>query len=250
VWVPLLLVAGVLALPSTAGAATVFGADMTQAPSFSSSLYSITNVIKPDGSADNGAPVSGVLVSVRIRTTGDAGSGVIRVLRETSHPDASTYGLLNTAPETPVTVTADGTLAGHITEVLTRRPISAGDRLAWYVNDPVGAIKEQAPGAPGQCAFAAGATHFVGTSLDHSTVGCNNLLMLLSGTIEADADGDGFGDETQDQCPTNSATQGACPAAAPIATPTPAPTTAKKKCKKKHRRAATVAKKKCKKKRR
>jgi hypothetical protein len=250
-----LVVAALLALPSSAGAATVFGADMSQSPSFSTSIYSITNVIRPDGSADTGAPVSGVLVSARIRTTGGGGSGVIRVLRQTSHPDASTYGLLNTAPEIPVTVMADATLPGHVTEVMTRRPILAGDRLAWYVNDLGSAIKEQTPGAPGECAYAAGASHTVGTSLDHSTAGCNNLLVLLSGTIEADADGDGFGDDTQDQCPTDASTHAACPVVTtpPPTTTTPITSTApkKKKCKKKkHRRAATVAKKKCKKKRR
>jgi hypothetical protein len=253
----LLATAAVALVPGSASAATVFGADMTQSPSFSSSLYSITNVIKPDGSADNGAPVSGVLVSARIRTTGGGGSGVIRVLRQTSHPDASTYGFLNTAPEIPATVTADATPAGHVTEVLTRRPISAGDRLAWYVNDPVGTIKEQVPGAPGQCAFAAGATHTVGTSMDHSTVGCNNLLMLLSGTIEADADGDGYGDDTQDLCPTDGTTHGACPVVTPPPTTTPttpitstAPTgqraAALKKCKKKFPgRAKAQKRKKC-----
>jgi hypothetical protein len=242
-----LVAAALLVAPASASAATVFGADMTQSPSLSSSLYSITNVVKPDGSADTGAPVSGVLVSARIRTTGAGGSGVIRVLRETSHPDASTYGLLNTDPEIPVTVTADATIPGHITEVLTRRPISAGDRLAWYTNDPGGAIKEQAAtGPPAQCAFAAGAAHTVGSSFDYSTVGCNNLPILLSGTIEADADADGFGDETQDQCPTNSTTQGSCPVSAPA--PLPAH---KKKCKKKkHRSADAVVAKKCKKKRR
>jgi hypothetical protein len=186
-------------------------------------------------------------VSVRVRTAGAAGNGVIRVLRQTSHPDASTYGLLNTDPEIPISVTADGTVPGHVTEVLTRRPIFAGDRLGWYINDPGSATFEQAaPGAPTQCAFAAGSAWTVGTSRDHQTVGCNNLPVLLSGTIEADADGDGFGDETQDQCPTNAAIQTACPTGVPL--PGTAP---KKKCKKKHRSAdASVAKKKCKKKHR
>jgi hypothetical protein len=236
-----------MAAPASAGAATVFGADMSLSPTNSSSIYSITNVIQTGGAADTGAPVSGVLVSVRIRTTGNAGDGVIRVLTQTSHPDASTYGLLNTAPEIPVHVDADATSPGHVTEVLTRRPITAGDRLGWSINDPGAGILEQNADfsvTPGECAFSTG-THTIGMSQDYSTVSCNHNLMLLSGTIEPDADGDGFGDETQDQCPTNAATQGACPPGPVSSTPAPL-TTPHKKCKK-HTRSASAAKKKCKK---
>jgi|SRR5262245_2393673 len=238
---PLLLAALCLALvPASAQGSTVFGADMTQEPDGTSTFFSLVNVIEPDGSPDNGAPVSGILTSVRIKTTGAAATGVIRVLTEVDHPDAMTYSFNNSAPEIPVSVTADASRAGHITEFLTRRPIAAGQRLGWQAIPANSEVNEQhfAPG--GECAFSE-LTHSLGADLTYTTNLCNHNLLLLSGTIEADADGDGFGDETQDQCPSLASTQGPCPVAA----------THKKRCKKKHRkRSAEVAKKKCKRKRR
>jgi hypothetical protein len=229
-----------LLLPASASA-VVFGADMTQSPGNSTSIYSITNVLSPGGGADNGSPINGILMSVRIRTSGAAGDGVIRILSQTSHPDAMTYGFLNNAPEIPVHVDADGTVAGHVTQVLQHRPIAAGERLAWYINDSGFSILEAYNDSTGgDCAFSAGA-HPTGTSQDYHVPGCNQNLLLLSGTVEPDADGDGFGDETEDQGPTNASTHGPCPQ--PPASPTPAAVTpTKKKCKHRHRRAAAAKK--------
>jgi hypothetical protein len=247
-WAPLLLLAAVaLALPSSAGAATVFGADMAQVPAFTSSDLSITNVVSPGGATDNGTPVGGILTSVRIKTAGASGDGTIRVLTLTSHPDATTYNFLNSGPAIPVHIV--GTTS-HVTQVLTRRPIAAGQRLGWYTNDGVGEMNEMYHdfANQAQCAFST-LSHTVGTVLDYTTVSCNDNLLLASGTVEADADGDGFGDDTQDLCPSLGSTHGACSAAAPTPTPASPITTAtptKKKCKKKHKRAAAA--KKCKKK--
>jgi hypothetical protein len=255
-WAPLLLLAAVaLALPSSAGAATVFGADMAQAPGFTSSDLSITNVLGPGGATDNGTPVGGILTSVRIKTASASGDGTIRVLTLTSHPDATTYNFLNSGPAIPVHIV--GTTS-HVTQVLTRRPIAAGQRLGWFTNDSAGAMNEMYNDFTNQpeCAFSTSLSHPGGTVLDYRTVGCNHNLLLASGTVEADADGDGYGDDTQDLCPTDGSKHAACtavatpPLAAPAAPATPTPsTTPKIKCKqKKHRRAAAVAKKKCKKK--
>jgi hypothetical protein len=246
-----LVVAALLALPSSAGAATVFGADMAQAPGFSSSDLSVTNVLGPGGATDNGSPVGGILTSVRIKTASASGDGTINVLTLTSHPDATTYNFLNNGPAIPVHIV--GTTA-HVTQVLTRRPIAAGQRLGWYINDGVGAMNEMYNDFTNQpeCAYSS-LVHPVGTVLNYTTASCNHNLLLASGTVEADADGDGFGDDTQDQCPTDGSTHAACPTGTtPPATTSTAPTTSpapKKKCKKKHKRAAASAKKKCKKKR-
>jgi hypothetical protein len=233
---PLLLAGLGLALwPNSVEAATVFGADMTKSPDGTTTFLSVVNVIEPDGSPDNGAPVSGILTSVRIKTRGIAATGVMRVLSEVDHPNATTYRFNNTAPEIPVSVAADATRAGHITEVLTRRPIAAGQRLGWQSIPSTSEMDDDYFAPSGECAFSE-LFHSLGADLNYTTMLCNHNLLLTSGTIEGDADGDGFGDETQDACPTNASTQGTCP---------------KKKCKKKHRKhSAEAAKKKCKKKRR
>jgi hypothetical protein len=237
-------IGAVLLLPpaSASASSVVFGDDLSNNPFFSSNTLSTTNVMKHDGSADTGSPVSGVLVSVRVKTAGGGGDGVVRVLSEISHPDASTYVFRNTSPEIPVTVTPD-LGSGHVTEVLTRRPIAAGQRLGLRFDDSGGAIRGtwNDGGGPAECAYTA-TPHMVDNDLTYSTVGCNHNPILAQGTVESDADGDGFGDDTQDLCPTNASTQGPCPA-------TTSPHK-KKKCKKKKHRSAEVAKKKCKKKKR
>jgi hypothetical protein len=236
-----LVIAALLAAPASASAATVFGADMTQEPGFATSIYTVTTVMDPGGAANTGAPVGGILTSVRLKTEGAAGSGVIQILTQTSHPNPNDYVFANTAPEIPITVTA-GPSPGHVTEVLTRRPIVAGQKLSVDLDDGTSTILDAYHDASAECAFAG--SNPVGTPTTYSIGGCNENLPLISGTIEADADGDGFGDDTQDQCPTNASTQGPCPTTAPVVPPT----SPKKKCKKKHRSAAAA--KKCKKKRR
>jgi hypothetical protein len=99
---------------------------------------------------------------------------VIRILTLSSHPDATTYNFFNDAPEIPVDVTADATPGGHTTEVLTRRPISAGQHLGWYVNDPGGTIFENYFDATAECAYTAGSTAGPGTTQPYSTVACNH----------------------------------------------------------------------------
>jgi hypothetical protein len=250
--VPLLAAAALLALPASASATTtVFGDDLSHGPFFSSSNLSQTNVIKPDGSADTGSPVSGVLVSVRIRTEGGGGSGVIRVLTEVSHPDATTYVFRNTPPEIPISVTPDVTAGGHVTETLTRRPIEADQRLGLHLDDPSGNIRatwnDNSLDPRAECAYTA-TPHEVDFDLVYTTFACNHNPILVQGTVESDTDGDGFGDDTQDGCPTNASTHGSCASTLP----TPPPTKKKKKCKKKHKKRSAEAakKKKCKKRKR
>jgi hypothetical protein len=233
---------------SSASAATTFGADLSNTPDWPTQAYTMTSVMDPGGATNTGAPVSGILTSVRIKTRGAAGSGVIRILTLSSHPDAFTYNFFNDGPEIPVDVTADATAGGHVTQALTRRPISAGQHLAWYVNDPLGNINENYVDATAECAYTNGSTAGPGTTQPYSTASCNHNVPLLLGTIEADADHDGYGDETQDQCPTDASTQGPCPTgtATQPATTTTTPTP-RRKCKKHRSLSASAAKKHCKK---
>jgi hypothetical protein len=236
-----LLIAGAaLALPAGATASsTTFGEDLgAVSPTVSAEDLNITNLAHTDGSAENGAPVGGILTSVRIKTsTSSAGAdGVIKVLSLISQPDATTYNFLNDGPEIPVHIP---TGTDVVTQVLTRRPIAAGQRLGMRINDSAAAIEDQHAGAflPDTCAFYFGASQPVGETDGYSSQNCHGNVDLLSGTIESDADHDGFGDDTQDPCPTSAGTQGPCP-------------THKKRCKHKkhHKRDAGAAKKKCKKK--
>jgi len=196
-------------VPASAGASATFGADLSPAPFISTATNSLTQVMDPGGAATPGAPIGGVLTSVRIHTTGGSGTGVIRMLRLTARPDANTYTFLDVG-DVSVPVTADATTAGHITSVDTQLTIAAGDRLSWGIDDAASAIKEDASDATAQCAYT-GTTHAAGTTHDYSTVGCNNNVLLVSGTVERDADSDGFGDDTQDQCFTDPSTQTVCP---------------------------------------
>jgi hypothetical protein len=189
-----------------------------------------------DGTPDTGSPIAGVVTGVRLRSSGAAADAFVIIVRPTGDP----LEFFNPGPDIPISVTADGTSAGHITAVATQRSIQAGDRLGLFgfgLTTKVGAN-----GTPRQCAYST-TGNAAGTTKTYTTSLCNNDEWLLQATVEADADNDGFGDETQDQCPTSASTHGACPISAP-------PATHKKKCKKKkHRSAGAVAaKKKCKKK--
>jgi hypothetical protein len=221
--------------PGSAAAATVFGADLNHDPTNTTGNLSLTNVIHQGGAPESGTPVSGILTSVRLRATGAAGgSGVIRVLGLVAHPNATSYTFNNSGPEIPVSVTPDTTPAGHVTEVLTRRPIAAGQRLAWLSTTNVFGLAVTYNDSSAECAYSASG-HPVGANLTYTTNVCNQNVLLAAGTVEADADRDGFGDETQDACPTNAATQGPCPV---------------KKCRKKRHKkhsAGVAKKKKCKK---
>ena len=217
--ITLIAFACMLIAPAGARAATVFGADLNQDPTNSTAHDSVTNLTLP-GTASDVAPVSGVFTAVRIRTAGNGGTGVIRILSQTSHPDATTYGFLNAAPEIPVTVTADPSTAGHVTEVLTRRPIAAGQRLAWYIEDnPTGSVHSTYIDAAATCAYLLPGTQPVGTSADYTTSGCGNGAVMIAGTIEPDADNDGFGDETQDKCVGTAGTFNGCPSEVTLGKP-------------------------------
>ena len=189
-----------LSAAAPAEAATTFGADLNASPPVAAtSTYSVTNVDAPGpGTGQTGAPMRGVLVSVRVRTRGAAGEGLVRVLREVadSDDDPSTYRF-NNMGDSLVPLRADTTDEGHITEVVTRVRIEVGDRLGWYSNDPGNGVQSTYHDPTAECAFTS-ESHSPGSPVTYSTAYCQNYVVLVAGTIEADADGDGFGDESQD----------------------------------------------------
>jgi hypothetical protein len=234
-----LVAAALLAVPASASAASsVFGvANIDATPTGQDcSGCAIVTTTRADGTPELGSPISGIVTKVRLRTSGTAAVGLILLVRPTGNP----LEFFNPGPDIPMSVTADATPAGHITEALTRRPVQAGDFVGIDFPDTVNSA---ANGPPRQCAYKVGG-NAPGTTQTYTTASCNNNEFLVQATVESDADHDGYGDVTQDQCPTNASTHGACPA--PVAS-TPA---AKKKCKKKKHRSAEAAKKKCKKKHR
>jgi hypothetical protein len=236
----LIAVAAFCALPGSASASSVFGiADINQDPVGTSCTgCAVVTTVHADATPDTGSPIAGVVTNVRVRTSGGATDASIGFVRPTGNP----LEFFNPGPDIPISVTADATPAGHITELSTQRSIAAGDRIA-LLGFPAG-VKVAVNGPPRDCAFSL-AGNAAGTTMTYSSSSCNNNEWLVQATVEPDADHDGFGDETQDQCPTDASTQGPCPTSAP---PTPPPPH-KKKCKKHKHRSAEVAKK-CKKKHR
>ena len=237
-----MLVAVCLVAPVGAGASVTVGADLTQAVNSGCGYCSALTLTKSSGMPETGSPVTGVLVSARVKTQGPGANGWIRVLRETS-----TANSFHNAGEAAFTAPTNDTPGGEVTTVLTRIPIQAGDRIA--VAFPNNAVNYLRQGAPASCTAHIDDvdTNSDGTDRPYSTSFCGAAEVLANGTVEADADGDGYGDETQDLCPSDP-TQHlvACPSAAPPQLPA---TPNNKKCKKAKKKSAAAAKKKCKKKR-
>jgi hypothetical protein len=213
------------------GWAATFGADLSLPVDNNCTNCALVALTHTGGAAENGSPFSGVLVSASVRTSGSALTGKFRVL----HPTGNPYEFTNVG-EAPVMTLMDADPAGHVTQVGTRIPISAGDRLAVTFPGVVAYDMHSDVGASCAAAFEP-PDHPVGTTTTysyHPAVGCIGADVLVSGIVEPDADHDGFGDQSQDLCPTDASTHGACPVAP-----------AKKKCRRRHHSAAK-AKKRCK----
>ncbi|HEY6638550.1 MAG TPA: hypothetical protein VIZ61_12775 [Solirubrobacterales bacterium] len=206
-----------LVAPSAASAAaTVGAADLSGTPvEQCGGLAQTCNFVPlntPSGAEEPGSPITGVITSLRMRTTGGAVTFMIRPVRKNA---TMALTFLNVGPEVAFPVAADGNPVGHITEANgVHLPITAGDRLGLGYTNVSPAPMIGAIGGARACGSSQGPgnTHPVGTEKTYST-GCPAEL-LVQGTAEPDADHDGFGDETQDQCPTNAGTQGPCPVSA------------------------------------
>ncbi len=246
----LLVTAGAacIAVPSSAAGAVTVGANLDQGMVGSCGAAagqpcSVLTLTETGGAPETGSPVNGILTSARIRTTGPAATVAVRVLHLNAMV-ANSY--LNIGPETHISVAADATLQGHVSEATgLHHPIRVGDVLGVGFTQPALPLIIAGPAlAGGTCAYrqGAGSEHPVNEEKIYDPLTCNTEV-LVQGTVEPDADGDGFGDETQDLCPTQTATQGNCPATPPLG-PTGQRAAALKKCKKKK---SKKARKKCKK---
>jgi hypothetical protein len=221
------LVVLALVVPEGASGASVFGADLTQSVSGGCSgptgqPCSYFGETTSAGTPETGSPMTGALVSVRLRHYNDVlpVQIAVRAFRATS--TAGDY--LNVGPEIPTTVPQATALEGEVTEFPMHRVIAAGDRLGLGFTRPNYNFDFLAAGGPRVCRVRAGIgqDHPVDTAASYGTAGCQDEV-LISGTVEPDADGDGYGDETQDECPSDAAVQGDCPVA-PQVRDTHAPT--------------------------
>lgn len=206
-----------LAVPDGARGAVVFGADLTQSVTGGGGCgasagqpCSFFGETTSAGTPETGSPMTGALVSVRLRHYNTLPLLIsIRAYRATSTPG----NYLNVGPEIPVIVPQASTLGGEVTEYPMHRVIAAGDRLGLGFTKPNYQFWFFAGGAPRQCRYRQGLNqeHPVDTVASYATgAGCQ-AEVLISGTVEPDADGDGFGDETQDGCPSDASVQGDCP---------------------------------------
>jgi hypothetical protein len=208
----LLLTLSLLLVPAAAArAAVIVGDDLSGNPISPGSEKRIVMSRTPDNILWGGSPISGVVTSVRVKTTGSAGS--VKVIFEHLSGNLGATGTyVKTHPDLSIPVAADVASGGHITEVSTRSPIDAGDVLG--EEDQLAATKAyhvfSAPGVD-TCSYSTlTSPQNVGDTGFFFNNGCNQYWPALQVTVEPDADHDGYGDETQDLCPTDSTRQTVC----------------------------------------
>jgi hypothetical protein len=204
-----LIAACTLAFPSTAGAVT-FGADLSQSTAGTGACGAATGQpcsflteTRSTGEGESGAPISGILTSIRLRHEGTAVQVSFRVLRPVGGQN-----YLNVAPETYAIVPAVATPGGSVTQVSTRLPINAGDRLGIGFAKPgvPNTFSFTAAGAPRSCLYIQwpGDDHPPGGVATYTNSGCTGSggqEVLIAGTVEPDTDADGLGNDSQDNCP-------------------------------------------------
>lgn len=206
-----------LALPAAGQAATTFGSRLDHDPTTSGcgmlascTLVSFINPIDPNGDPyAGGAPVDGVVTSVRLRAyaTGAPTPVTLRVasiarpnpLEETTANAAATA----TGATVTIPVDDDGTDV-PVHEFVTRMPIARGQHLG-IDNTTVNAVYAS---SGSKFTYAFYPLLVDGQAARPSSDVTEELE--IAATIEPDADRDGFGDETQDRCSTDATRQGAC----------------------------------------
>jgi hypothetical protein len=182
-----------IAMAAPARAATTIG-DATSTPNNAGTEPFVYLQQTDPADAPYGVPAGGGVitsVSAKLKT-----SGTVVVARPAG---AGTYSVVGTqelsAPTSSLTlVTAP-----------TRIPVAAGDRLAVHVRagSEVGVADG---GTAAIIGFPAAAPPTAGQALTGGDTPETGFRMLVSATVEPDADHDGYGDETQDTCATNGAT--------------------------------------------
>lgn len=187
---------------SSANAGVTIGSDLTGAATASGScsaqpLCTYVQTVLPGRTL--AAPITGVVVRWRIKTSGAGGPFSLRVMRPAG-------GGALTAISTSIPQITAGP---PISEYNTRLPIQAGDLLGLGQTDVPGAGNYFAFSVPGASNYYKSPAVADGVTAGPSNTN-TNFEMLVNADIEADADGDGYGDETQDLCPSQAGTAGAC----------------------------------------
>jgi hypothetical protein len=214
---------GLLLLPATGQAATIFGSRLNHDPTETRcmpfgtcTIVSFIHPIDPNGDPySGGAPVDGVITKFRIRAYAleEPGQVTFRVADISLPNPGDNTTALATAKGTGPTITIqpdEAALETPITEVGGRLPVKKGQHLAVDTTKSIAAVYNS-NGSKFSYLFAPPLVE--GSGARGSTEAVNELL--VAATIEPDADNDGFGDETQDQCPSQATTQGPCDNTAP-----------------------------------
>jgi hypothetical protein len=216
-------IAGLMLLPATGQAATIFGSQLKNDPTENScemfgpcTIVAHIHSVPPEGDPySGGAPVGGVITSFRTNAYAveDSGQITFRLANLTLPDPMDLDNALATAAGTGPTITIvpeeDGEL--KITEVAARLPVQPGQQLAVDISPSI-AVIYNSNGDKRSYLFASPQLK-EGEGQRASNEVLNELQ--VQATIEPDADNDGFGDETQDQCPTQATTQGPCDTSAP-----------------------------------
>ena len=205
-----------LLAPTSASAAfTIGAADLgaktvdAQVPGTVGHPVSVVTTKESDGSNEDGSPINGVLVSVRLKHFGNPVDVPVAVRVLDQNP--MTVDLfLNESPEIPLIAVTSPVMATTSEATGLHRPIGVGDRIGIGYTKPMDFAQLHTGAAMGNIYYRTGAglDHPAGTEQTYANTGSSELL--IQGTVEPDADGDLFGDETQDGCPTNANSQGAC----------------------------------------
>ena len=174
-------------------------------------LVSYVNPVDPNGDPyAGGSPVDGVITTFSIRATAVGAPAQITfrvgdVARPNAgDPDNAVGDVTATGPTVTISV-VDDIYGVPVSSFPARVPVAKGQHLA--IDNPGGVNAVYATsGARFTYAFA---PPLVDGQAPRASSGVTEEL-LVSATVEPDADRDGFGDETQDRCPTDASLQGAC----------------------------------------
>jgi hypothetical protein len=213
------LAAALLALPSSAGAATTFGSRLNHDPANSGecfsppakcTLVSFIHPSAPNGDPNSsGAPVSGVITRFRIRAFGEGNQPatvtfrLANIFRDPSDPDSATATAAGTGPT--VTLPPIGDAADTpIRSFPARLRVKKGNHLALDGTNVWATVNDS--GSKFSWQFTPPLVQGAGARTSTEPTG----ELLVAARIERDRDHDGFGDETQDRCPRQATTHGQC----------------------------------------
>lgn len=241
-----------------AAAQTLMGNALTSSPTLSyGDLRTYVGISNGGAAPPVTAPVSGLLVAMKIRHGAATGDKPIRfrILSGSVVSGSASFTARAATPDgslLPTLTVPNGAPAGIATYVPKDSagnpvgvPIAAGEYLAAVVPGSLQILANV--GGPSDAAYIS-ESHDSGLK----TYPISAREALIQGVIEPDGDGDRYGDETQDVCPTDATIHlGPCPGSgppplAPAITPQPtAKPKAAKKCPKGKKKKKVRGKLKC-----